>query len=191
MILFYSSYCNHCKMLIDNINRYDKEKKIKLVCIDDLISENIEIERKIESVPAFMILPSKELLYGKSVFDHLLLPGRGILTNNQNTRLDKPDKNEGNNSVNVNVPVDGINKIEDGEPMAFVLNGFNFSDNFSSIDDNKEECKDKCYNWDYISNDKTISEGIEGIKINDDDNISKKIPSLDELKKMRDNLKFD
>lgn len=191
MILFYSSYCNHCKMLIDNINRYDKEKKIKLVCIDDLICENIEIERKIESVPAFMILPSKEILYGKAVFDHLLLPGRGILTNNQNTRLDKPEKNESNNSTAINIPPENINKSDNNEPLAFVLNGFNFSDNFSSIDDNKEECKDKCYNWDYISNDKTISEDIENIKINNDDNISKKIPSLEELKKMRDNLKFD
>ncbi len=191
MILFYSSYCNHCKMLIDNINRYDKEKKIKLVCIDDLICENIEIERKIESVPAFTIFPSKEILYGKAVFDHLLLPGRGILTNNQNTRLDKPEKNESNNSTAINIPPENINKSDNNEPLAFVLNGFNFSDNFSSIDDNKEECKDKCYNWDYISNDKTISEDIENIKINNDDNISKKIPSLEELKKMRDNLKFD
>ena len=191
MILFYSSYCNHCKMLIDNINRYDKEKKIKLVCIDDLICENIEIERKIESVPAFMILPSKEILYGKAVFDHLLLPGRGILTNNQNTRLDKPEKKGSNNSNALNIPPENINKNDDNEPLAFVLNGFNFSDNFSSIDDNKEECKYKCYNWDYISNDKTISEDIENIKINNDDNISKKIPSLEELKKMRDNLKFD
>ena len=46
MILFYSPQCNHCNMLIDNIKRYDKDKKIKLVCINDLISENIEIEKK-------------------------------------------------------------------------------------------------------------------------------------------------
>ena len=54
MILFYSPQCNHCNMLIDNIKRYDKDKKIKLVCINDLISEKIDIEKKIHSVPAFM-----------------------------------------------------------------------------------------------------------------------------------------
>ena len=67
MILFYSPQCNHCNMLIDNIKRYDKEQKIKLVSIHDLLSENIGIEKTIHSVPAFMILPSKELLFCKSV----------------------------------------------------------------------------------------------------------------------------
>jgi len=45
MILFYSPQCNHCNMLIDNIKRYDKDKKIKLVCINDLISENIDSKK--------------------------------------------------------------------------------------------------------------------------------------------------
>ena len=43
MILFYSPQCNHCNMLIDNIKRYDKDKKIKLVCINDLISEEMHV----------------------------------------------------------------------------------------------------------------------------------------------------
>ena len=72
MILFYSVFCNHCKMLLEHIKRYDKEKIIKLVSIDDLRNQNINIESKIHSVPAFMILPSKEILFGKAVFDHLL-----------------------------------------------------------------------------------------------------------------------
>ena len=46
MILFYSKHCNHSSMLISNISRYDKDKRIKLVCIDDLLSENIGIEKK-------------------------------------------------------------------------------------------------------------------------------------------------
>ena len=35
MILFYSKHCNHSSMLISNISRYDKDKRSKLVCIDD------------------------------------------------------------------------------------------------------------------------------------------------------------
>ena len=65
MILFYSVYCNHCKMLLDHIKRYDKEKIIKLVSIDDLRAKNIGIESKIHSVPAFMMKEEKS----KSVLD--------------------------------------------------------------------------------------------------------------------------
>ena len=44
MILFYSIFCNHCKMLLEHIKRYDKEKTIKLVSIDDLRNKNMNIE---------------------------------------------------------------------------------------------------------------------------------------------------
>lgn len=189
MILFYSPSCNHCCMLLDNIKRYDKDKKIKLVCIEQLISENIEIEKKIHSVPAFMILPSKELLFGKAVFDHLLLPGRGILCGGQSTRLERPaNNNQDIDDNNATKPLD-IKENPD-EPSAFVLNGFNFSDSFSSIDEeNKAECKDKGYNWDYITNDANISDGVSGISVTESE--GKKMPSLDELKRLRDEIKFD
>lgn len=36
MILFYSSNCSHSKMLLENVNRYDKNKTIKLVPIEEL-----------------------------------------------------------------------------------------------------------------------------------------------------------
>tara|TARA_B100000795_G_scaffold270051_1_gene262232 strand:- start:10645 stop:11175 length:531 start_codon:yes stop_codon:yes gene_type:complete len=176
-------------MLIDNIKRYDKEGKIKLVCIHDLISENIGIEKTIHSVPAFMILPSKELLFGKSVFDHLLLPGRGILSNTQNTRLERPETtNNDINELKASKPIENIENPD--EPSAYSLAGFNFSDGFSSIDEeNVGECKDKGYNWDYINNDKTITDEIGEFKMSDE--ASNSMPSLDELKRMRDEIKFD
>ena len=49
MILFYSAECNHSKMLLDNVTRYDKEKKIKLVPIDELKKQNINVEKKIHT----------------------------------------------------------------------------------------------------------------------------------------------
>jgi len=196
MILFYSTFCNHCTMLIDNIKRYDVDKKIKLVSIDELLAKNINIEDKIHSVPAFMILPSKELLFGKEVFDHLLLPGRGLLYQAQNTRLEnKPIINAENtdNNINANNTIPIVPKAEEGEPLPFTLKSFNFSDNFSPIDDCETELKDKNYNWDFISNDKNITDGVKNASITTNSSFDEKkdkLPSLEELQKLRDNIKY-
>ena len=199
MILFYSVYCNHCKMLLEHIKRYDKEKIIKLVSIDDLRSKNINIEGKIHSVPAFMILPSKELIFGKAVFDHLLLPGRGILCSSQNTRLDKAVGGTGTGTgVGDNEVVPPLtNTIEnDNEPLAFTLNTASFSDKFSIIEDETKELNDKNYKWDFITNDNNLSDGIQNLNIsmNSDDTTTSKndktMQSMEELKKFRDAQKF-
>jgi hypothetical protein len=208
-------------MLLEHIKRYDKEKVIKLVSIDDLRNRNINIESKIHSVPAFMILPSKELLFGKSVFDYLLLPGRGILCSTQSTRLDKvvsgendmiPLANTGNGTLGSGSTGTGggtssassaSGVSSDSEPMAFTLNTASFSDNFSIIEDETKELNDKNYNWDFITNDNNITDGIKNIPtpINSDDSNSgngssgngsggtkseRTSQSLEELKKLRD-----
>ena len=199
MILFFSVYCNHCKMLLEHIKRYDKEKVIKLVSIDDLRNKNINIESKIHSVPAFMILPSKELLFGKAVFDHLLLPGRGILCSSQNTRMDKTGVGgSGDNDI---VPLNNTNNggnggnanSEESEPLAFTLNTASFSDKFSIIEDETKELNDKNYNWDFITNDNNITDGIKNIT-GDDTQLSSKgekiNQSMEDLIKFRDSQKF-
>jgi hypothetical protein len=212
MILFYSVFCNHSKMLLEHIKRYDKEKVIKLVSIDDLRNKNINIESKIHSVPAFMILPSKELLFGKAVFDYLLLPGRGILCSTQSTRLDKaisgendmiPLANTGNGTLGTGTGTGTASgDSSDSEPMAFTLNTASFSDNFSIIEDETKELSDKNYNWDFITNDNNITDGIKNIPtpVGDDSSGSngcgsnggsgtkseRTSQSLEELKKLRD-----
>lgn len=191
MILFYSIGCNHSKMLLDNVARYDKEKKIKLVPVDELKKQNINIEKKIHTVPAFMILPSKELLFGKDVFDYLLLPGRGILCSSQNTRLDKNITDNTNTNVDSAIkPMENVN--DENDPSAFALNGSKLSDNFSTIEekDGNNICTDKNYNWDFINNDKNITDGISNININFDDNKKSSMPSVEQLMKERDNLKL-
>ena len=207
MILFYSVFCNHSKMLLEHIKRYDKEKMIKLVSVDDLRNKNINIESKIHSVPAFMILPSKELLFGKAVFDYLLLPGRGILCSTQSTRLDKaisgendmiPLANTGNGTLGTSTGT-ASGTSDDCEPMAFTLNTASFSDNFSIIEDETKELNDKNYNWDFITNDNNITDGIKNIPtpISDDSSSGmnggsggtkseRTSQSLEELKKLRD-----
>jgi len=193
MILFYSVFCNHCKMLLEHIKRYDKEKIIKLVSIDDLRNKNINIESKIHSVPAFMILPSKEILFGKAVFDHLLLPGRGILCSSQNTRMDKTGVNSstpGGTVENDVVPLANTNSNIEDEPLAFRLNTASFSDKFSIIEDETMVLNDKNYNWDLITNDNNISDGIPNMTNNDDTKNNKNIQSMEELIKLRESQKF-
>ena len=193
MILFYSVFCNHCKMLLEHIKRYDKEKIIKLVSIDDLRNKNINIESKIHSVPAFMILPSKEILFGKAVFDHLLLPGRGILCSSQNTRMDKTGVNSstpGGTVENDVVPLANTNSNIEDEPLAFTLNTASFSDKFSIIEDETMVLNDKNYNWDLITNDNNISDGIPNMTNNDDTKNNKNIQSMEELIKLRESQKF-
>lgn len=196
MILFYSVFCNHCKMLLEHIKRYDKDKTIKLVSIDDLRNQNINIESKIHSVPAFMILPSKELLFGKAVFDHLLLPGRGILCSSQNTRMDKTGiggAGVGGSGENDIIPLNNTSSDNDLEPLAFTLNSASFSDNFSIIEDETKELNDKNYNWDFITNDSNITDGIKNIS-GDDTQLSSKSDktnqTMEDLIKFRDSQKF-
>jgi len=192
MILFYSTYCTHCSMLLEHIKRYDKDKTIKIVSIDDIRSKNIKIDEKVHSVPALVLLPSKELLFGKAVFDHLLLPGRGVLCGGQSTRIDKNTKKENANDIpdsNINNPTLEVNS-ENDEPAAFSLSGFTLSDTFSNIDDNVKTIVDKNYNWDYISDEKS-SELIENrivtdAVINNQTDKSNKLPSLEELMQQRE-----
>lgn len=186
-------------MLLEHIKRYDKEKNIKMVSVDELRSKNIKIDSKIHSVPALMLMPSKELLFGKAVFDHLLLPPRGVLCGGQSTRNDKNTKKE--NAIDapdssINQPTLDIN-TPDGEPAAFALTGFTLSDTFSNIDDSVETIIDKNYNWDVISDDKNIktyqgsftetsSPETEKNIINNKTEKTNGLPTLEELVQQRD-----
>ena len=185
MILFYSTFCNHCSMLMEHIKRFDKDKIIKMVSVDELRSKNIKIDAKIHSVPALVLVPSKEVLFGKAVFDHLLLPGRGVLCGGQSTRNDKNGKKE--NAIEApNNP--SVNNAKEEEPSAFSLAGFTLSDTFSNIDDSIETIVDKNYNWDYITND-----GVEetpptqqNVVINKKEEKKNSLPSIEELMQQRD-----
>ena len=183
MILFYSTSCQHCSILLETIKKHDSKKTIKLVCIDSKI--NI-LKNKITNVPALMFLPSKEIIYGKAVFDYLLLPNRGYLFTNSNTR----EKNitTDNSSINAPVPLNTENKSD--EPSAFSL-GSVLTDNFSNINDDNINSmninSDKIYRWDLVetnANDNLENEYNAMIAKSD----SRKLPSLEELTKERDNL---
>jgi hypothetical protein len=75
-------------MLKETISTYDSNNElIKLVCIDVLRKKGQNIPSQIKSVPALFKIPNKEIIFGKDVFDYLLLPGSGIL-------LKQKEKNE-------------------------------------------------------------------------------------------------
>ena len=101
MILFYSEYCPHCRMLKETISNYDKTNQIvKLVCIDILRKKGQTVPSQIKSVPALIKMPNKEIIFGKDVFDYLLLPGSGLLLKQKETSDKKEvDKKEINNNL--------------------------------------------------------------------------------------------
>ena len=227
MILFYSDTCQHCSVLLDTIKRHDTKKTIKLVVIDAIVNK---ISHKIKAVPALMFMPSKEIIYGKAVFDYLLLPNRGYLFATNNTR----DKQE-TSSITSPVPLNIQEKID--EPIAFTLGAIS-SDNYSDItDDNINSMninEDKLYKWGFVNetsnananvnangnanananangnvnanangnanvNANVNANGNANVNTNaniydnanktiDNDKISKKLPSIDELQKQRENI---
>lgn len=179
MILFYSDYCKHCNILIENIKRHDQNKICKLVSIDTLRSMKKPIDPKIHSVPALYITHTKEYMFGKAVFDHLLLPNRGVLFTSKITR----DNNKGD------APASGIshNNISQSveEPMAFSL-GTIYSENFSSIDE-KAQVSDINFKWDMINDGGNIAMPMQEPVINQlsDANEKKNLPSMEDIMNQR------
>lgn len=187
MILIYSDYCKHCKILLETINKHDTNNIIKKISLDNFRNNNYNIEELIDAVPALIIDPNKivkkDILFGKQVFDHLLLPNRGALFNKENnTRLNKEKKDQ----INDNNVINNNNDDDDG-PTAFTL-GASLSDNFSSLDDNSDNLlKDKQYNWDLLDN--NIENDNKNLSINPVsstlDKEENKLPSLEEMMNRR------
>jgi len=204
MILFYSKFCNHSKMLLEHIKRYDNDKIIKLVCIDDIRTTNSNISSKIPSVPALMMMPSKEIFFGKQAFDILLLPPRGILCKGTNsTKADKKildtTSHSGMSEKNT-ISGENSNDNSDNEPFCFSLNvSSKYSDNFSLIEDENAINNDRSYKWNIISeenddvqgstiNNKQNTINIDHNEIKADEPSAKKqgLPSIEELMLQRD-----
>lgn len=204
MILFYSKFCNHSKMLLEHIKRYDNDKIIKLVCIDDIRTTNSNISSKIPSVPALMMMPSKEIFFGKQAFDILLLPPRGILCKGTNsTKADKKildtTSHSGMSEKNT-ISGENSNDNSGNEPFCFSLNvSSKYSDNFSLIEDENAINNDRSYKWNIISeenddvqgstiNNKQNTININHNEIKADEPSAKKqgLPSIEELMLQRD-----
>tara|TARA_Y100000389_G_C17471316_1_gene531434 strand:- start:2827 stop:3396 length:570 start_codon:yes stop_codon:yes gene_type:complete len=166
MILFHSVFCEHCVRLLEVVKRHDTNHIIKLVSIDTLKTQNFNFEHTIHSVPAMYFPTTKEIIYGKAVFDYLLLPGRGKLLVNNNTKERDPD----------------IKKDEfEGEPMGFTLSNV-ISQTFENINENeKDEKTDLNFKWTPL-NDNVVTENTGLIdKVGNSDENDKKMPSMEAI----------
>lgn len=136
MILFYSDYCQHSRMLKETIKRYDPNYKIiKFVSIDALRLRGQNLPPQIHSVPALVETGGAngtQVLYGKQVFDYLLLPGKGKLLAPPPKEQNEPPKTDITN-----------------EPLSFAFNrGQGYSDSFASFqEESQDPFMDKSYNW--------------------------------------------
>jgi hypothetical protein len=164
MILFYSDHCTHSKMLLDTVKKLDHNKIVKFISIDYILNKNLQLDPKITSVPALMLLPSKDILFGKEAFDHLLLPTRGKLFQ----------------KVEENTVVSNNNEVTT-EPNGFSI-GYN-SQNFEAIQENEElPLNDINFSWSDIAPEQTTpaSENKYSDKKGN-------LPSIDEIRSSREN----
>ena len=165
MILFYSVHCKHCAMLLDSVRRLDVNGAVKQVNIESLKHTHPNLFQQLQAVPALMTLPSKDILYGKAVFDYLLLPTRGKLVSSGGTPQQAANTANGGTLVAQGESV-GILHIEEGV-MAF--NGMSnkglYSDSFADINETEATPSDpannphSAFNW--ISIDEMMRLGAE------------------------------
>lgn len=190
MILFYSEFCQHCNILLETIRRHDTTKMVKLVSIDTLRSLRKPIDPKIHSVPALLLLQTKEYLFGKAVFDYLLLPNRGVLFSGQ--LRDNKNTKDTKHVIQVS---DSDENRSTGDPQAFTLGSIS-AEYFSSIEDTNSMINDKNYKWDLIDNNAQISTDLPNmpivsavsagvVSVEENDDKKQKLPSLEEIMKRR------
>lgn len=156
MILFYSLACKHCQMLLDSVQRMDAKGVVKKVCIDTLRQTHPGLYKQLNAVPALMLLPSREILYGKQVFDYLLLPSRGKLVVGDGGATGAAGGNGGVNGGNGGANMGGVLHQEEGILPFGGLKGC-FADNFAGLDEpestpNNPDCNPhSSYNWTSIA----------------------------------------
>jgi hypothetical protein len=133
-------------MLIETIKRYNAKNIIKCISIDVLRANGKNLPQ-IHSVPALLTLPEKHLIFGKTVFDYLLLPKTGKLMQPTNSNNIKYHDNQNAS------PSDSLKSSQNDsdEPLSFSMNSNSFSDSFAMIEDDNDISQnglnDRSYSW--------------------------------------------
>lgn len=182
MILFYSDFCPHCRMLLDTIERHDSQKLIKVVSIEVMRAQGKRVPPQITAVPALVLMPSKTVLLGKSVFDYLLLPGKGKLLTSV-----------GAQPSGGNPEVPGVQPSDPQEPAAYSISSGGLSDAFAPIDHNMTVAEsvldgldDRSYNWSSIAVEKEQVSVFANTPFQEETRNKKMLPDLDSIKTQRD-----
>tara|TARA_B110000003_G_C16637096_1_gene528816 strand:+ start:1574 stop:2053 length:480 start_codon:yes stop_codon:yes gene_type:complete len=155
-------------MLIETLKTLDKQKIIKLISIDYLKSNQIIFDHRITHVPAMLLPDVNKILFGKDVFDHLLLPGKGVLLN-----------------PNITSNTSEITDLsEPSEPSG--IDSF-ISQSYENIDDTDNYLTGPVTIWEKLDG-KTekIETNTKPIGNTDTEKSHKQLPSLAEIQKMRE-----
>ena len=160
--LFYSDFCDHSKILLETIKKHDKVESLKLVSVDNLRSRGIKLNENIKHVPAILFKNTEKFIYGKEVFDYLLLPGHGILLNNKNS---------------ISSETNGLNT----EPAG--MNAY-IQQNYENLEDNNVLTGTNGSQWEQISSDVT-SVPLNIMDKTDEEKDHKKLPSMEDIMKRR------
>lgn len=189
MILFYSEFCPHCRMLLDTVKRHDSQGMVKLACIESLRAKKQPIPQQIHSVPALLLLPNKQFLFGKNVFDYLLLPGSGKLlvsmTNNSASSVTGGSSNGGTGT-----PAN-TNGSQPSEPFAYSMgSASSLSDNFAMIEEDVHPMsglQDRAYTWTSLQDsfDKQATVYPDA-PMQEETRSKKNLPDLDSLRAQRE-----
>jgi hypothetical protein len=165
MLLFYSDQCSHCTMLIETLKTLDKQKQVKLVSVDYLKSNQIIFDARITHVPAMLLPDFNKIIFGKEVFDHLLLPGKGVLL--------KPSNNTNTQST-----------VDLSEPSG--LDSY-ISQSYENIDENDNYLTGPVTIWENLdTSTNVIQPDVKPIGNTDTEKSHKQLPSLAEIQKMRE-----
>lgn len=167
MLLFYSNQCSHCTMLIETLKTLDKQKQVKLVSVDYLKSNQIIFDARITHVPAMLLPDFNKIIFGKEVFDHLLLPGKGVLL--------KPNNNNTNTTQST---------VDLSEPSG--IDSY-ISQSYENIDENDNYLTGPVTIWENLdAPTNVIQPDVKPIGNTDTEKSHKQLPSLAEIQKMRE-----
>jgi hypothetical protein len=152
-------------MLLETLKSLDKNKQIKLVSMDYIKKNNLRFDQRITHVPALLIKETDRIIFGKELFDYLLLPGKGVLL------IAKPTITKNNENSD--------------EPSG--LDSY-ISQSYENIDEKDNYLTGPVTVWENLENEnkKEIINNEKPIGNNDTEKTHKELPSLSEIQKMRE-----
>jgi hypothetical protein len=161
-------------MLLDTIKRHDVDRIIKLVSVEAL-KQTGKLPSVIHSVPALMLSDEKRLMFGKNVFDYLLLPGSGVLLKMQAKKI------EDATSPNIPMGSGGLN------PEAFTLTCGGLADMFSPYDDDgPAKLSDRLSTWTPIEDTTSPASPADAAPYQEETRQKISLPDIEYIRQQRD-----
>lgn len=171
MLLFYNDHCGHCRMLLETIKRYDSRGHVRLVCLDELRAAGRPLPPQLHTVPCLYVREEKRYLYGKGVFDFLLLPASGKLV-----------------AANPSVPsaASAVSPPPPDEPAAFSLGSATLEDAFSHVETDPQDVRpDRAFPWASIED--MASPPVQEVpSVSAETRTKKTLPDIESIRNLRE-----